>query len=362
MGTTSSWPIRSITLGAALTAIISISNTVQATETIQLTAVDGYPPKSMWVKEFINFFIPEIDRRLAKTGNYKIKWNQAWSGQITKKKKVLQGIQKGLGDIGVVTTVFHADRVPLQMIAYATPFVTNDPGLVARTVDDLVKKYPAFKQAWKKYNQVYLTNLAVFDSYQIFSKEKISSFADFKGKKINGAGMNLRYLQGLGAAGVGGSSVKYYNNMKTGVVDGAMLWAEGAVTFKLPEVAPHMLRANIGSANSKAVTMNADTWARLPEEVKTVISEAAISYRDHVSRIASEKSAEAYANFEKMGGMIHPMNQSDREKWANTMPSVGSDWAMSLEKKGLPGKAILSSYMEAMRTAEQPIIRQWDKE
>ena len=37
-----------------------------------------------------NYFIPEIDRRLAKRGNYKIQWNQAWAGQITEKKKVLQ--------------------------------------------------------------------------------------------------------------------------------------------------------------------------------------------------------------------------------------------------------------------------------
>jgi hypothetical protein len=44
---------------------------------IKLTAIDGYSPKSMWVKEFINFYIPEINKGLAKTGNYKIKWNQA---------------------------------------------------------------------------------------------------------------------------------------------------------------------------------------------------------------------------------------------------------------------------------------------
>lgn len=354
--------VRSTAFSMAILVCTGFAGTALATETIQLTAVDGYPPKTLWVKEFINYFIPEIDKRLAKTGNYKIKWNQAWSGQITKKKKVLEGIQKGLGDIGVVTTVFHADKVPLQMVAYATPFVTNDPGLVARTVDSLAQKFPAYQEAWSRYNQVYLTNLAVFDSYQVFSKDPITKFDDFKGKKINGAGMNLRYLQGFGAAGVGGSSVKYYNNMKTGVVDGAMLWAEGAVTFKLPEVAPNMLRADIGSANSKAITVNADTWKKLPEEVRKIISEAAIDFRDHVSDLASIKSTEAYVNYVKMGGKIHTMSQSDRVTWAKTMPNVAADWANGLEKKGLPGTEILKTYMDAMRAAEQPIVREWDKE
>lgn len=356
--------LRGFAAVTALLATVAIAGApnAHATEVIKLTAVDGYPPKTLWVKEFINFFIPEIDKGLAKTGNYKIKWNQAWSGQITKKKKVLQGLQSGLGDIGVVTTVFHADKVPLQMVAYATPFVTSDPGLVARTVDDLANTTPAFKAAWLKYNQVYLTNLAVFDNYQIFSKDPITSFADFKGKKINGAGLNLRYLQGFGAAGVGGSSVKYYNNIKTGVVDGAMLWAEGAVTFKFPEVAPYMLRADIGSANSKAITMNADRWKKLPDEVKTVIQTAAIAYRDHVSKMAAEKSAKAYLDYVKMGGTINKMSAADRAEWANTMPNVAKDWAASLEKKGLPGKALLASYMDTMRAAGQPIVRQWDKE
>ena len=62
--------------------------------------------------------------------------------------------------------------------------------------------------------------------------------------------MNLRYLQGMGAAGVGGSLVTYYNKLKTGVVDGAMIWAEAAITFKLVEVAPYMLRADIGTAST----------------------------------------------------------------------------------------------------------------
>jgi|TARA_B100000315_G_C14371476_1_gene493161 TRAP-type mannitol/chloroaromatic compound transport system substrate-binding protein len=91
----------------------------------------------MWVREFINFYISDIDKRLAKPGNYKIDWNQAWGGQIVKPKGVMGGMQKGLGDIGVVTTVFHADKVPLQMIACTTPFVTTKPDLVSRTVDGL---------------------------------------------------------------------------------------------------------------------------------------------------------------------------------------------------------------------------------
>lgn len=351
-----------ILVAGAFAAVLAISAPAQAQKTIKLTAIDGYPPKALWVKLFINFYIPEINRRLAKTGNYKIKWNQAWGGQIVKPKHVLEGIQKGLGDIGVVTTVFHPDKVPLQSIAFATPFVSTDPDLVARTIDELVEKFPIYRETWKKYNQVYLTNLAVLDSYQMFFKTPVKAISGFKGKKIASAGLNLRYLKKTGAAGVGGSLVHYYNKLKTGVVDGIMLWPEAVNRFKIVEVAPYMLKADIGTMTSKAITVNADTWKRLPDEVKKVLKEAAIAYRDHTEKTVSRIAPGAYETFKKKGGTIFQMSQAARREWAYNMPNVAKSWAASLEKKGLPARAILTYYMDKMRANNQPILRQWDKE
>lgn len=354
---------RKIAYGVAVASVMALqSSPGAATETIKLTAIDGYPPKSMWVDKFINFFIPQIDKRLAKTGNYKIEWNQAWGGQIVKKKGVLKGLQTGLGDIGVVTTVFHGDKVPLQMIAYATPFVTTDPGLVSRTVDELAEQHPAFKEAWAKVNQVYLTNLAVLDTYQMFYKNPVKSISDFKGLKVGVAGMNALYLKGTGSASVGGSYLTYYNKVETGVMDGFMLWPEAVAAFKMYEVAPHMLKANIGTVNSKAITMNADSWKKLPAEVQTAISQSAIEYRDHVAETALAKAKSSYAAYTANGGTIVEMTRAQRNDWANTMPNVAKGWAGGLEEKGIPGKAILSSYMDTMRKNKQDILREWDKE
>jgi TRAP-type C4-dicarboxylate transport system substrate-binding protein len=349
-------------LAVLFVAIFGWHVPADAAKTINLTAIDGYPPKASWVKGFIKFYIPEVNKRLAAKGNYKIRWNQAFGGQIVKPKHVFEGIQKGLGDIGIVTTVFHHDKVPLQAIAYVTPFVTTDPGLVSKTVDKLAEKFPQLKKAWKSYNQVYLTNMAVFDTYQVFSKKPIKNLGDFKGLKINGAGTNLRYLHGLGAAGVGGSLVGYYQNLKTGVVDGCMLWMDAAVRFKLYEVAPYMLDARLGSANSKAVTVNADTWKRLPGEVKKVLAETAIAYRDYMADYAIKKGAARYKAYKKKGGKITVMSNKARDAWAKGMPNIAKQWAAGLDKKGLPGSAFLKAYMDIMRKNGQRISRHWDRE
>ena len=347
-----------VAFGAAVAAMTGGATA----KTYKLTAIDGYPVRAMWVKQFSKFFIPEVNRRLAKMGKNKIKWSEAYGGTIVKPKGVLKGIKLGLGDIGVVTTVFHGDKVPLQAIAYVTPFVSTNPKIVARTIDTLAAKYPQFKAAFARQNQVYLATGVVLDSYQVFSKKPIKTLADMKGVKMAGAGYNLRYLDGIGAVGVGGSLVTYYNKLQTGVVSAAMIWPEAAATFKLYEVAPHMLKADIGAAASKVVTANAKTWKKLPADVRAAIQGAAVAYRDHIADVALKRAGKSLAKLKAKGMAVTILPQSARVAWAKSMPNIAKSWAANLEKKGIPGKAILSDYMNMLRAAGQKPVRDWDKE
>ena len=353
--------VRSLFIATGI-ALIAAAAPIHAQTTINLTAVDGYPPKSLWIKEFIEFYIPEVDRRLAKTNKYKIHWNQAWGGQIVKPNGVLEGIQKGLGDIGIVTTAIYGDKMNILSVAYATPFVSTDPKLVSHTIDAMVEKFPAIRKTFESYNQVYLTNAVVLDSYQVFTKPTVKGLSDMKGLKIAGAGFNLRYLGPLGAVGVSAPLVNYYNQIQTGVVEGCLAWPEAAVTFKLAEVAPSMLKADIGSVNTKVVTANADTWKRLPDEVKTVLKVVAIEYRDRLAKLAAEEGADSIAAYKKAGGVVHDLPKVERTKWARELPNIAQQWATGLDKEGAQGTEMLKFYMDAMRAAKQPIERHWDRE
>jgi len=342
-------------------ALLGFSTAAWSQQTINLTAIDGYPVRAMWVKEFSEFFIPEVDKRLAAAGKYKIRWNQAWGGQIVKPGGVLEGIKRGLGDIGVVTTPFHTDKVPLQSIAYVTPFVTTNPTLVAQTLDKLAAQFPEVKQEFASHGQVYLTTAAVLDSYQLFTKAPVKQLSDFQGLKVNGAGTNLRYLDGLGATGVAGPLTTYYNNVQTGVVNGAFLWTEAAVSFKLAEVAPNMLKADLGSVNTKVVTANAETWKKLPAEVRAVIQEVAVAYRDRLAKLAEDKGKASEVAYTKAGGTIHTMSADQRAAWAKGMPDLASEWAKSMDGKGKPGSKMLAAYMDALRAGGEKPLRDWDR-
>lgn len=349
---------------AALAAILVAAPVpAAATETIKTVVIDGYPARALWVQEFTNFFIPEVDRRLAETGNYKIDWQEAYGGTIVKPKGVLDGVKLGLGDIGIVTTIFHNSKLPSQAISAATPFVTADARAVARAVDEIAKEFPAMQAEFNEQNQVYLATGVVLDTYQVFSREPVNALGDLKGDKVAGAGMNLRYLEGIeDTAGVRGGLTDFYNMLQTGLVDHALLWPEAAKTFKIAEVAPYMLRADLGAVNSKTITVNKDYWDKLPAEVQGVLQEVAVLYRDHVAGIAMDRAEESRQAYVAAGGTIVEMDPAERAAWAAAMPNIAREWAAGLDADGQPGTDMLNAYMQKLRDAGFEPVRDWAAE
>ncbi len=352
---------RKLTFGAALATLTAVP--VMAQETIKAVVIDGYPARALWVKEFSEFFIPEVDKRLAESGNYKMDWQESYGGSIVKPKGVLEGIKLGLGDIGIVTTIFHNSKLPSQAISAATPFVAADSRAVAKAVDEIAKEFPAMQDEFEAQNQVYLATGVVLDTYQVFSKEPISSISDIEGDKVAGAGMNLRYLEGINdAAGVRGGLTDFYNMLQTGLVDHAMLWPEAAKTFKIAEVAPYMLRADLGAVNSKTVTVNKDYWDGLPDEVKTVLQEVAVEYRDHVAGIAMDRAEASRQAYVEAGGTIVEIDPAERAAWAAAMPNIAAEWAKGLDESGQPGTEMLNAYMDKLKAAGFDPVRDWAAE
>ncbi len=348
-------------VGVALATMTAMP--VMAQETIKAVVIDGYPDRSLWIREFSGFFIPEVDRRLAETGNYVMDWQENYGSSIVKPGGVLEGVQLGLGDIGIVTTIFHSSKLPSQALAAVTPFVSSDATAVAKAIDEIAREFPTMQNEFAAQNQVYLATGVVLDSYQVFSSKEVGVVSDLTGFKVAGAGMNLRYLEGIqDAAGVRGGLTDFYNMLQTGLVDAALLWPEAAATFSIAEVAPYMVRADLGAVNSKTVTVNSDYWSKLPDEVKEVLQAVSIDYRDRLASIAMDVAAESEAAYVAAGGTIVDLTEEDRAAWANSIPNIAQEWATSLDDAGEPGTEMLAAYLAKLEAAGFTGVRDWSQQ
>ena len=354
------------TLNAALSSIVfvtasALAVTASAAEEINVTIVSGFPPAVAAVKMLKESFMPGVDARLAESGNYKIDWQEAFSGTLAKPAGEIEAIETGLADVGVIPTAFHADKLPVYQIGYVTPFTTTDLVLIHNVVDGLVEKYPAFHDTWKNLNQVSLSTSGIPDNYILCSSTPVNSLADISGLKVAGAGPNLRWIEPAGAVGVTGSLGNFYQLVETGVVDAMLVWGEAVVSMKFYEVCKNYFNANLGGVNSYAINVNKQSWEGYPDEVKEAMTAAAKQYGVDIGNFAAELGGKAKELFIANGGTVVEIDPAERAEWAATLPNLAREWADALEADGVPAQQILTDYMQAMRDANQPVARQWDE-
>ena len=203
-----------------------------------------------------------------------------------------------------------------------------------------------------------------FSVYRAVKAESpIKTVAEIKGKKIGAAGANLPWVTAAGATGVSTNLADAYNSLNTGIYEGVIVWAESLKSFKLCEQGPYIFDGGMGAVQGHSVTFNKQVWAKLPAPVKQVLTEAAPKHSDAATGFVNGGAGEALewckATYKTE---IFKPNAEEKKAWVMAIPNAAKEWAADLEKANMPGKAILTKYMDALRAANQPIVRHWYKE
>ena len=347
-----------LTATAIATLLASIPATAQ--QVIKMTAAAGHPPVFLWVKMADEVLIPEVDKRLAVAGKYKIEWTKAWGGTLLKLGSESKGVADGVADVAIVSTVFEGAKFPLQNVSYYTPFGTDDIALVSKTVADLQVSVPAMGDAWTKNGLVYLGGMAL-DTYHVWTKFPITKLEDLQGKKISAPGPSSNWVRGTGAVAVAGTLNSYYEDIKSGVSDGALVFTTGAWGAKLHEVAPYVTKVNFGAQFAGGAVIGKSRFDKLPPEVQKAFVEAGEAWQ---SAYAKAQSAAVSALIQKMaeaGAKITDLNDVERKRWADSLGPVAKNWAADAQGKGLPANDVLNAYMTSLQKAGTKLPRDWSK-
>ncbi|MCC6608301.1 MAG: C4-dicarboxylate TRAP transporter substrate-binding protein [Burkholderiales bacterium] len=347
-------------LGAfALVVVLFTAVPAQAQQVIKMTAAAGHPPVFLWVKTLDEVFIPEVDKRLAAAGGkYKIEWTRAYGGTLVKLGNESTAMKDGISDVGFVATIFEASKFPLQNVSYYAPFGSDDIAVVTNAIADLQKRIPAMNDAWGKNGLVYLGGAAL-DSYHLFAKFPVARYEDLQGKKINAPGPSANWVKNTGAVGVAGNLNTYYEDIKSGVSDGALTFATGAWSVKLQEVAPYIVKVNFGSQYAGGIAVNKRRFDRLPKEVQKAFVEAGQAYSTQFAKAQTELASQRMQEMVKAGGKIIELSDAERKRWADALPPIGKIWGAEMQAKGLPATEVLRGYMDALKKAGAKLPRDW---
>lgn len=330
-------------------------------QTIKLTAVTAHPPSFLWVKLLDEFYIPEVDKRLAAAGNkHKIEWTKAWAGTLVKQGSEAKSLADGVADIGFVSTVFEASRFPLQNVTYYAPFGSADPVVVIKSFEAVQKAVPKMSEAFTRNGLVYLGGTTA-DSYHLWTKFPVTKVQDLQGKKIGAPGPAGNWIANTGAVPVAGNFASYYEDIKSGVSDGVLVFATGAWSAKLHEVAPYVTKVNFGAMASGALSFGKARFDRLPPELQKILHDVGELYSERLARGQSEAAATSLQNMANAGAKISELPEVERRRWADALPAIGKTWASDAESKGHPGNEVLRQYMQVLTRAGEKPPRDWSK-
>ena len=353
-----------VVVAAAAPIVVAGLGPAGAAEKIRLTIISGNTHHYAPVGAAIKAFIPKVDEILARTGKYKVSWVQGFGGTVVKVRGELDGVEAGLGDIGVVPGPFHPAKLSLYQIGYVTPFTSLDVEVATSGMTHLLKTYPAMAKQPQRFNQSTLAITGTADNYLLWTKTKITRFQDLKGMKIGAVGSNIPWVTAAGATPVtikGLATV--YNSLKTGIYEGAVLWQQAMAAFKYCELARYKLDTSFGAIANALLMVNDNSWGKMPREVKAAVTEASPTWSAAANKgiLGGAKWGLGVCN-KKYNQETHTLTAAQKKQWAFAIPNVAKSWAKRQDKAGLPGTKMLSTWMDYMRANKQLVTRNWDRE
>jgi TRAP-type C4-dicarboxylate transport system substrate-binding protein len=226
------------------------------------------------------------------------------------------------------------------------PFGTMDPVMSLKIARAVYDKVPYLSQVLEDRFKQKLIALIADNGYNLGTTFDWNTVADLKGRKIAGAGLNLKWLEFAGITGVQSSLPDAYTSMQTGVYNGWIMFPSGWVNFKLYEIGKYYTEIGFGAITWHGLTMNTARFSKLPKEVQDIIVQVGREYEALTGTVNQENYPKQLALLRSSGAVVRTLPESVRIEWATALKDWPQQKADELDKMGLPGSQVLKLTLE----------------
>jgi TRAP-type C4-dicarboxylate transport system substrate-binding protein len=333
--------------GVAAVAALSLGvGTPAEAQTFTLRIATGHPPAVVYAGQMKDYFQVELKKRVEAKTKYKINWVEGYGGSIVKVAETLSGVRDGIVDIGGFCFCFEPANLPLHAFQVMVPFGPVDPIDSLRVAQDVYAKVPYLTAVFEeKFNQKLIARITDA-SYNLGTNFAWKSVKDLKDRKIAGAGLNLNWLKYAGATPVQFSLPEAYTGLQTRVYDGAIMFPSAWVNLKLHEPAPFYTLIGFGTITWHGLTINTNTWKRLPKEVQDILLETAKDFEEQVGTVNRARYQRDIDTLRKLI-TVNQIDDSVRRDWAEFLKDWPQQMAKDLDAKGLPATQVLKLTLDA---------------
>lgn len=318
----------------------------QAEAKILLRVGDNLPATHFLSKDGIKYFMDNVTKRT----NGEVTFQYFPAQQIGKASDMLQLVQSGVLDIGLVLSAYVSEKMPLTGVM-DLPGTYDSSCQGTKIYSELTKPGAWLAESDFKPNNIRMIFGFINPPYQLFvSKKNISSVDSIRGMKVRSPGGPIdNMLVGMGAVPIQMTSPEVYESLSRGTIDGMVFPAPTVLSYKMEGLVGSATKgANFGNT-AIAYSMSAKKWDALPENVRKVIEEVGAETSAHVCGVADAQIDSVYAGFDKRGVTPIVVSDEERKKLDSVFENVRNDWAKAVTAQGRDGQRTLTAFEEARR-------------
>lgn len=296
----------------------------------EFTVSNQFPP-SHHISKAIHVFADKV----VKLSGGQLKVNVADSGSLYNDSQILEAVQDGLVEVGLVGTYKWGGMVPAADV-FDLPFLFVDLSSpekflnagAADILDAEFNKKGVKNLFWVDYGFIQMWN----------NVRPLHSPKDFEGLTMRSysAGDSIT-LTALGAAPTQISSAEMYMAIQNGTVKGATTGMPAAVSRKIYEVSKYLTIANYSTAQF-SVQANLDWWNGLDADSQKAILEAGKVAEKWLRGAVAESEGAAEKTVRDAGLEVNTLTAEERAQMVAATKSV---WDAYVARAGETGQKLV---------------------
>ncbi len=206
---------------------------------------------------------------------------------------------------------------------------------------------PIMKEELAKANAIYLAPMGTPPKH-LLSVKPVQNLDDLKGMKIRSVADEAKIMKSIGAVPVFMPMPEVYTALQRKTIEGVLHATASHVTYRWYEAAKYFTKLDY-AANGWFLVVNKNTWSKLPSDIQQVIREVSSEWSvvwTYAYQVKGEQ--EAFSKiFPQAGVKIVELSAEGKDKLMRLASKPLWDaYAEDLEKKGLPGKEMMSKWLE----------------
>jgi len=285
--------------------------------------------------------------------NGKVKIERFTGGTLGNSLEQLGLVSSGAVDIIALHVDQFPQQLPLHKVLNSEQFTTADQALANVTaVTQEIPETKAILDAEQHRNNIKILYWHVQGPTGITAGFPAKSLVDLKGKKMNViTSYQRKVFNEFGIIPVNVQIPELYESLSRGVIDAIFMATAAVVPLKWYEVGKTQLVLGDNFAISQPVTLNLDTWNRLPADVQQAFIEASRETAQWSIEEDQRNIQYAYDTLKEAGVDIVQVSDEESNTFFKSLAShANEDWLENAKKCGVGDQAaVIEKYWNGMK-------------